>query len=372
MKKIFYFMLFMHCFMSLQGAEKKNPYSQKSLARSQALFVELFSKKTDNPQSVKHLTKIYFRILQNLKPRDTEQFSQQLQQSAGLFEEVAYFSAEQGHTLFFKELIKNYDHKKLNAQSTAAPLLVRISQFDCNKEIQLLLAKKADPNIVDHQGWTPLHKAAFYGQENLVPILAAAGANPNQITSCLASPLHFAIQGDHANVVQPLLDAKANPEIMRLCPDGMLTLAPLEMAKNFNRHAILKIFEQAGFRPEEIGTDQIEFCNSENSDVLSSALHDVAHKIAACMLAFPKPDIIKIAQLTQALQDILENKLADSNQKDKDGLTYKDILAYKHLNRPLTQDEQQSVNYPPPQEVALKKAPGRGCKEVASPSVLNP
>ncbi len=56
----------------------------------------------------------------------------------------------------------------------------------------LLFVFRADPNVPDNHGLTPLHQAAYWGEKAIVNLLLQAGANPNADTGKGWTPLHSA------------------------------------------------------------------------------------------------------------------------------------------------------------------------------------
>lgn len=62
----------------------------------------------------------------------------------------------------------------------AAVIVCRDIEAAAPDNVFHLLAAGADPNIPDHDGWTPLHSCAFYRLPQLVPALLAAGAAPTR------------------------------------------------------------------------------------------------------------------------------------------------------------------------------------------------
>lgn len=66
--------------------------------------------------------------------------------------------------------------------------------------VHLLLAAGADPNAVQHGGYTPLHSAAQNGQTELVQALLNAGADPTAKTDDGQSALTLAQENLHAEV----------------------------------------------------------------------------------------------------------------------------------------------------------------------------
>ncbi|WP_341645070.1 ankyrin repeat domain-containing protein [Thauera sp. SDU_THAU2] len=58
---------------------------------------------------------------------------------------------------------------------------------------------------VNHDGWAPLHYAAFEGRESMLDALFAAGADVNARAPNLATPLMLAARNGHIKVVRRLL-----------------------------------------------------------------------------------------------------------------------------------------------------------------------
>jgi len=71
---------------------------------------------------------------------------------------------------------------------------------------------KADVNMLDSNGWTALHHAAFNGDLTSVDQLLVQHANVDSFSNQYKTPLHFAALNNHAHVVASLLESGCNPE----------------------------------------------------------------------------------------------------------------------------------------------------------------
>ena len=88
-----------------------------------------------------------------------------------------------------------------NAQNN--PLIEAVKKGDITK-VQRLLNEGVDPNNRDWFGWTPLHHAAWYGDDKIVKLLLNSGANKDIMSLDNVTPLIIANEADHEQIVNLL------------------------------------------------------------------------------------------------------------------------------------------------------------------------
>jgi len=96
-------------------------------------------------------------------------------------------------------------------------------------------------------GFTPLHYAAFFGQEDAARILLERGAEVEVVArneSIRVTPLHSAAAGSHSGIVKLLLEAGADPNAAQ---DGGFT--PLHSAANNDDRESVEALLAAGADP---------------------------------------------------------------------------------------------------------------------------
>lgn len=138
--------------------------------------------------------------------------------------------------------------------STPLHAAVRSGSAEC---VDLLLAAKANPGIINVHGWTPLHIAAERSDAAITEKLLAAGADPNagKGQALERSPLVIAaerLKDDPARgtaVIAALLKAKANPDVNPNVP-------PIYQVSFIHdqkvRDEALSLFLAAGANPEPV------------------------------------------------------------------------------------------------------------------------
>jgi len=92
--------------------------------------------------------------------------------------------------------------------------------------VRSLLQRGADPNTLDHAGWSPLHEVSIAGRADLVELLLDAGANPClHATTENLTPLHDAVSNGHIEVIRLLVSRGADINAKNLLGHTPLSLA---------------------------------------------------------------------------------------------------------------------------------------------------
>ena len=121
------------------------------------------------------------------------------------------------------------NHKDYNSGETALHIVAKRADALWTR---FLLQKGADPNSRDGRGNTPLLVAVTVGASDLVPILIAGKANVNLANQSGETPLIRAVQRRDLNSVAALLKAGANPDQ----PDNLAGRSARDYALGDNRY----------------------------------------------------------------------------------------------------------------------------------------
>jgi len=110
--------------------------------------------------------------------------------------------------------------------------------------MRALIKQRADVNAREVDGTTPLHWAAYNGDDAAVEMLLKAGANPNTTNRYGVTPLSLACETGNARIIERLLKAGADVNASR--PGGE---TPLMTAANQGNPEVLRLLLAQGADP---------------------------------------------------------------------------------------------------------------------------
>ena len=102
-------------------------------------------------------------------------------------------------------LLEHKADPNLRDKKGNTPLALAIRKSN-DEAVQLLLARKADPQSTDFNGNTPLHFAASSGNESGAELLLAHKANPNAKNQDALTPVHLVAETTSTNLLMLLLE----------------------------------------------------------------------------------------------------------------------------------------------------------------------
>ena len=133
----------------------------------------------------------------------------------------------------------------------------------------------AEPDLArswSADGFTALHLAAFFGQQDAAELLLERGAEANLVArhaSIHVTPLHSAAAGAHAGIVKLLLEHGANPNAAQ---DGGFT--PLHSAVQNDDRDSVQVLLEAGADPRlanDEGKTPADLAGDETRDLVAQS-----------------------------------------------------------------------------------------------------
>ena len=199
--------------------------------------------------------------------------------------------------------------------------LSRAAANDRVEVIQTLLNHGANPNMANSNGWTPLHAAAREGRSAAASALLARGAQVNIVTPDGWTPLMFAAVNGYTGVARVLLDHGAGVNIKSNNGD-----AALDLAADKNREAMVQLLIQRGANvnsTDKKGKTAADYTESNNILIM---LKNAGAKIPARDLA-PSSIAWKVVELQGVLnRSVVSFSIGSrlepgSNNYNRDGVT---------------------------------------------------
>ena len=113
----------------------------------------------------------------------------------------------------------------------------------CNKvdDVKRLLDLGVDPNCQGAFHWTPLHRAALNGHEQVCEVLLQPGAKVDALDDYQQTPLHFAAKYGFAQVCEVLLQHRAKVGALDNCQQ-----TPLHIAAKYGFAPVCEVLLQHG------------------------------------------------------------------------------------------------------------------------------
>jgi ankyrin repeat protein/CHAT domain-containing protein len=209
--------------------------------------------------------------------------------------------------------------------------------------VKALLAAKANPNITNVYGYTAMFEAARQGQSEIIKILLENGANPNIKTKNGGSPLLEVSSRGNVDLVKPLLNNGADPNVseeyqpwpdlptgktplMYLAQNGEVDAVELLLKKGANPNAKTKagmtalLYAVKGNSIQTVKENQIKVV-----ELLLGKGADVNAHVEADTTDREVTDLtglmIGATSLNVPLVTLLLEKGADPNIKSKEGMT---------------------------------------------------
>lgn len=139
-------------------------------------------------------------------------------------------------------LLANRASASMRDNFDTSPLILAVLLKEKPELVKLLLDQRAEVNVRNRAGNTPLGEAARVGNEVAAELLLTAGADPNAIDGLVAvTPLHVAAGGGYAGLVQSLLRQRAKVDALDARGE-----TPLAYALREGRTETIALLRKAG------------------------------------------------------------------------------------------------------------------------------
>ncbi|MFO1446804.1 MAG: ankyrin repeat domain-containing protein [Opitutaceae bacterium] len=126
---------------------------------------------------------------------------------------------------------------RLMDTSQRSPLQMAVERADA-AIVELLLKRGADPKARDKAGWTALHHAGAKNQLAIARILLDGGADPNQRSELGGTSLHEAAVGGSVELIQLLLERGTDATVV-----SKTGVTALDLARQYKNEAVVRYLE---------------------------------------------------------------------------------------------------------------------------------
>lgn len=175
----------------------------------------------------------------------------------------------------------NYSYSVSNQNGTKRllPALLYFIEQGETDVAEVFIDAKANVNMADEDGLTPLHYAARQGLVGITKLLLAVGADPNTESKVGEAPLQIAVKTGYVDIVKLLLSAKANPNITvlnKVEEDEFENVSLLYWAVTYRHNDIVKMLLELNSDPN--------FKSKSGFTVLHQAVWTGQYEIAQLLL----------------------------------------------------------------------------------------
>jgi hypothetical protein len=174
------------------------------------------------------------------------------------------------------EIPKILRKRKLTSEEKAqkrAPELFRAVKSGNKANVINLIDGGIKPNVVDINGWTPLHHACIRGFTTLVEVLLRSGANIESLTNDRKTPLDMARIAGYGDVMKLIRQKLSNEALIdRLSNDEVLLIKKLYEEKE--KENTLNASSRGSAHNDKSGGERVVFRGNRGYDTFASGVTD--------------------------------------------------------------------------------------------------
>ncbi len=183
---------------------------RKNKGRSGDEGVSTSKKKSGQKENLPEL-KVNDKLRKIIYKDQLDKFKKEVQHKQHNKEEEMLMLASEKNAFKIAKYLIEQQKANVNVQDEEGFTPLHLAaQNDHDKVVKLLLKQKANVDVQDKEGFTPLHLAAQNGHDSMVKLLLEKGANVNAKTEKGVTPLYLAAQAGYNDVAKLLLVKGAN------------------------------------------------------------------------------------------------------------------------------------------------------------------